>query len=75
MVNAGVTAAQNQARHAAANSSPAAGAFRASLMSAVRHVAIRLNPRLGAQPAGRHSGPAKSRAPLSRQEPPRHAGA
>ena len=75
MVSDRVTAVPIQPRHAALKSSPAAGAFQASLMSAVRHAAIRLNRYRGGQAAGRHSGPGKSRVSHSRPEPPRHASA
>lgn len=75
MVGDRVTAVPIQPRHTALKSSPAAGAFQASLLSAVRYVSIRLNPHRSGQAVGRHSGPGKSRVSLSRPEPPRHASA
>jgi len=72
MASDGIRAAQFPAKHSLNGSWMTEAIQATAVVSAIRHAAVRLNPRRGGKShaAGRH---ARSRGPVSRQVRPRHA--
>jgi len=78
MTNSDNKITQSEGRHSELNSSRAdSGFLDASVLTAIRQAAVRLNPRQSPQKpsVGRHAGPVKNRASFGRQAPPKHAAA
>jgi hypothetical protein len=73
MASDGIRAAQFPAKHSLNGSWMSEAIQATAVVSVIRHAAVRLSPRLAGRShaaTGRH---ARSRGPVSRQVPPRHA--